>query len=65
MPTSESAFDTTYFTSRIPFSSSDEHVYPVSNLEDSSDGDSLSGSSCMINRLEEVIVIFNRLHGLS
>ncbi|KAI4326286.1 hypothetical protein MLD38_031615 [Melastoma candidum] len=54
VPTSESAFDTTYFTSRIPFGSADEHVYPVSDIEDSSDGDSLSGSSCMSNRQEEV-----------
>ncbi|KAI4329982.1 hypothetical protein MLD38_028300 [Melastoma candidum] len=54
VPTSESAFDTTYFTSRIPFGSADEHIYPVSDIEDSSDGDSLNGSSCMSNCQEEV-----------
>ncbi|BFG33212.1 hypothetical protein CerSpe_194860 [Prunus speciosa] len=55
VPTSESALDTSYFTSRYSWNPSDEHVYPTSELDDSSDSDSLSGcSSCLSNRHEEV-----------
>ncbi|KAM1638237.1 hypothetical protein FF1_015956 [Malus domestica] len=55
VPTSESALDTSYFTSRFSWNPSDQHVYPPSDMDDSSDSDSLSGSSsCLSNRHEEV-----------
>lgn len=55
VPTSESALDTSYFTSRYSWNTSDDLVYPLSELEDSSD-DSLSGSSsCLSNRHDEVV----------
>lgn len=56
VPTSESAIDTSYFTSRYSWNTSDDLVYPPSELEDSSDADSLSGSSsCLSNRHDEVV----------
>ncbi|XWS50854.1 hypothetical protein CRYUN_Cryun12cG0125300 [Craigia yunnanensis] len=55
VPTSESALDTSYFTSRYSWNTSDDHAYPGSELDDSSDADSLSGSSsCLSNRQDEV-----------
>ncbi|KAE8723967.1 putative serine/threonine protein kinase IREH1 [Hibiscus syriacus] len=45
VPSSESALDTSYFTSRYSWNPSDDHAYPGSDLDDSSDADSLSGSS--------------------
>ncbi|KDP44287.1 hypothetical protein JCGZ_22916 [Jatropha curcas] len=55
VPSSESALDTSYFTSRYSWNHSDDHVYPASDFEDSSDADSLSGSSsCLSNRQDEV-----------
>ncbi|KAK7271191.1 hypothetical protein RJT34_26882 [Clitoria ternatea] len=55
VPASESAFDTSYFTSRHSWTASDSLVYPASDVEDSSDADSLSGSSsCFSNRQDEV-----------
>ncbi|XP_062118120.1 probable serine/threonine protein kinase IREH1 isoform X2 [Humulus lupulus] len=45
VPSSESALDTSYFTSRYSWNTSDDHAYPPSELEDSSDADSLSGSN--------------------
>ncbi|KAM1026602.1 hypothetical protein ACFX2I_039445 [Malus domestica] len=55
VPSSESALDTSYFTSRYSWNPSDEHVYQPSDMDDSSDSDSLSGSSsCLSNRHEEV-----------
>ncbi|KAJ8753669.1 hypothetical protein K2173_026345 [Erythroxylum novogranatense] len=55
IPSSESAFDTSYFTSRYSWNTSDDHAYPASEFEDSSDADSLSGSSsCLSNRHDEV-----------
>ncbi|XP_027357149.1 probable serine/threonine protein kinase IREH1 isoform X2 [Abrus precatorius] len=54
VPTSESALDTSYFTSRYSWNTSDGLVYPASDVEDSSDADSLSGSSsCLSNRQDE------------
>ncbi|KAJ7970256.1 putative Kinase [Quillaja saponaria] len=54
VPTSESVLDTSYFTSRYSWNT-DDHVYPDSDFDDSSDADSLSGSSsCLSNRQEEV-----------
>ncbi|XP_044477087.1 probable serine/threonine protein kinase IREH1 isoform X2 [Mangifera indica] len=53
VPTSESALDTSYFTSRYSWNTSDDRVYPASDFEDSSEADSLSGSSCLSNRPEE------------
>ena len=56
VPTSESALDTSYFTSRYSWNTSDDHAYPYSELDDSSDADSLSGSSsCLSNRQDEVV----------
>ncbi|RDX66265.1 putative serine/threonine protein kinase IREH1, partial [Mucuna pruriens] len=55
VPASESALDTSYFTSRYSWNTSDGLVYTASDVEDSSDGDSLSGSSsCLSNRQDEV-----------
>ncbi|XP_030472940.1 probable serine/threonine protein kinase IREH1 [Syzygium oleosum] len=54
VPSSESALDTSYFTSRYSWNTSDEQFYPDSEFEDLSDEDSLSGSSCLSNRQEEV-----------
>ncbi|WRX17754.1 Protein kinase domain - like 10 [Theobroma cacao] len=55
VPTSESALDTSYFTSRYSWNTSDDHAYPGSEFDDSSDADSLSGSSsCLSNRQDEV-----------
>ncbi|XP_035546661.1 probable serine/threonine protein kinase IREH1 [Juglans regia] len=54
VPSSESALDTSYFTSRYTWNPSDDHGYPASE-EDSSDADSLSGSSsCLSHRQDEV-----------
>ncbi|OMO95856.1 hypothetical protein CCACVL1_05217 [Corchorus capsularis] len=55
VPSSESALDTSYFTSRYSWNTSDDHAYPGSEFDDSSDADSLSGSSsCLSNRQDEV-----------
>ncbi|KAL3655085.1 putative serine/threonine protein kinase ireh1 [Castilleja foliolosa] len=56
VPASEGATDTSYFTSRFSWNPSDEQVYAAgSEFEDSSDNDSMAGSSsCLSNRHEEV-----------
>ncbi|KAJ6687706.1 SERINE/THREONINE PROTEIN KINASE IREH1-RELATED [Salix koriyanagi] len=55
VPSSESALDTSYFTSRYSWNTSDDPTYPASDFEDSSDSDSLSGnSSCLSYRHDEV-----------
>ncbi|XP_059640675.1 probable serine/threonine protein kinase IREH1 isoform X2 [Cornus florida] len=55
VPASESALDTSYFTSRYSWNTSDEHFYAPSEFEDSSDSGSISGSSsCLSNRHDEV-----------
>lgn len=66
VPTSESALDTSYFTSRYSWNTTDENIYPASDFEDSSDADSLSGSSsCLSNRQEEVVYSpKNQLNGI-
>ncbi|KAF9587037.1 hypothetical protein IFM89_039723 [Coptis chinensis] len=53
VPSSESALDTSYFTSRYNWNPSDDRVYAVSEFEDSSDGGSTSGSSSFSNRQDE------------
>ncbi|KAK4778993.1 hypothetical protein SAY86_006521 [Trapa natans] len=60
VPSSDSALDTSYFTSRYSWNPSDENFYPASDLEDFSDADSLSGSSSVSNRQEEVGDDFGR-----
>lgn len=56
VPSSESALDTSYFTSRYSWNASDGLVYPDSDIEEYSDADSLSGSSsCLSNRQDEVV----------
>lgn len=59
VPSSESALDTSYFTSRFSWNPSDEHVYAASEFdlfEDSSDNGSMSGSSsCISNRHDELV----------
>lgn len=45
VPSSESALDTSYFTSRYSWNTSEDLAYPPSDIEDSSDADSLSGSN--------------------
>ncbi|XVE63929.1 hypothetical protein DITRI_Ditri07aG0060400 [Diplodiscus trichospermus] len=55
VPSSENALDTSYFTSRYSWNTTEDHAYPGSELDDSSDADSLSGtSSCLSNRQDEV-----------
>ncbi|KAL2554824.1 putative serine/threonine protein kinase IREH1 [Forsythia ovata] len=55
VPASESPLDTSYFTSRFSWNSSDEQVYAASEFEDSSDNGSISGSSsCLSNRHDEL-----------
>ncbi|XP_043695761.1 probable serine/threonine protein kinase IREH1 isoform X2 [Telopea speciosissima] len=55
VPASESALDTSYFTSRYSWNTSEERVDAASEFDDSSDNGSLSGSSsCLSNRQEEL-----------
>ncbi|XP_054824042.1 probable serine/threonine protein kinase IREH1 isoform X2 [Prosopis cineraria] len=55
VPSSDSALDTSYFTSRYSWNASDGLVYPASDIDEYSDCDSLSGSSsCLSNRQDEV-----------
>ncbi|OVA11207.1 Protein kinase domain [Macleaya cordata] len=54
VPASESALDTSYFTSRFSWNTSDERVYAPSEFEDSSDSGSISGSSSCSNRQDEL-----------
>ncbi|XP_042504041.1 probable serine/threonine protein kinase IREH1 isoform X2 [Macadamia integrifolia] len=54
VPASESALDTSYFTSRYSWNTSDDRAYAPSEFDDSSDSGSLSGSSsCQSNRQDE------------
>ncbi|KAK3036993.1 hypothetical protein RJ639_029982 [Escallonia herrerae] len=56
VPASESALDTSYFTSRFTWNPSDEHVYAASEFDDSSDNGSMSGSSSSLsNRHDELV----------
>ncbi|KAK3026254.1 hypothetical protein RJ639_041630 [Escallonia herrerae] len=56
VPASESALDTSYFTSRFTWNPSDEHVYAATEFDDSSDNGSMSGSSsCLSNRHDELV----------
>lgn len=55
VPASDSALDTSYFTSRYSWNTSDDHVYASSQYEDSGDSDSMSDSSCISNRPDEVV----------
>ncbi|KAG2546460.1 hypothetical protein PVAP13_9KG034909 [Panicum virgatum] len=55
VPSSDSAFDTSYFTSRYSWNPSDENIYEAYEFEDSSDNGSLSGSSsCVSNRQDDM-----------
>lgn len=56
VPSSESALDTSYFTSRYSWNPSDDHVYPGSELDDSSGADSLSGSSGYLSNHQDEVV---------
>lgn len=54
VPSSESALDTSYFTSRYSWNPSDNQV--LASEEDSSDDGSMSGSSsCLSNRQDELV----------
>nr|DAD35746.1 TPA_asm: hypothetical protein HUJ06_006386 [Nelumbo nucifera] len=56
VPASESALDTSYFTSRYSWNPSDGCVYAASEFEDSSDCGSISGSSsCLSNGQDEQV----------
>ncbi|KAJ9546131.1 hypothetical protein OSB04_025838 [Centaurea solstitialis] len=56
VPSSESALDTSYFTSRYTWNTSEEHGYPASETEDSSDNGSMSDcSSCPSHHHDEVV----------
>ncbi|GJM96380.1 hypothetical protein PR202_ga13208 [Eleusine coracana subsp. coracana] len=55
VPSSDSAFDTSYFTSRYSWNTTDENLYEAYEFEDSSDNGSLSGSSsCVSNRQDDM-----------
>ncbi|XP_077241096.1 putative serine/threonine protein kinase IREH1 [Tasmannia lanceolata] len=55
VPASDSALDTSYFTSRYSWNPSDNQVYAVSEFEDSSESNSMSrSSSYKSNRQEEL-----------
>ncbi|KAI3976507.1 hypothetical protein MKX01_008365 [Papaver californicum] len=54
VPASDSALDTSYFTSRFSWNTSDERVYAPSEFEYSSDSGSTSGSSTCSNRQDEL-----------
>nr|CAB3493502.1 unnamed protein product [Digitaria exilis] len=55
VPSSDGAFDTSYFTSRYSWNPSDENIYEAYEFEDSSDNGSLSGSSsCVSNRQDDM-----------
>ena len=60
VPTSESPLDTSYFTSRISWNTLDEYVYPPSELDDSTDADSLSGSNSGMSTGHDEVVFLNR-----
>ncbi|XP_043704002.1 probable serine/threonine protein kinase IREH1 isoform X2 [Telopea speciosissima] len=54
VPASESALDTSYFTSRYSWNTSEDRADAPSEFDDSSDSGSLSGSSsCQSNRQDE------------
>lgn len=54
VPASESADDTSYFTSRYSWNHSDDHVNAASEFEDTSDDCSASGSSgCLSDKQDE------------
>lgn len=56
VPASDGALDTSYFTSRYIWNSSEGNAYSANNFEDISDCDSSSGSSSsFINGPDEVI----------
>ncbi|XP_071685791.1 probable serine/threonine protein kinase IREH1 [Rutidosis leptorrhynchoides] len=63
IPSSESALDTSYFTSRYTWSNS-EQVYAASDIENSSDDGSMSSSSCISHHNEEVADDFGGLSEL-
>ncbi|XP_078155427.1 protein kinase superfamily protein [Carex rostrata] len=55
VPSSDGAFDTSYFTSRYSWNPSDENILEGYELEVSSDDGSVSGSSsCVSNRQDDV-----------
>ncbi|KAF0910253.1 hypothetical protein E2562_001441 [Oryza meyeriana var. granulata] len=55
VPSSDSALDTSYFTSRYSWNPSDENIYEAYEFEDSSDNGSLSGSSsCVSNHQDDM-----------
>lgn len=54
VPSSDSALDTSYFTSRFNWNPSDERVYAASEFEYSSDSGSTSGSSNFSNGQDEL-----------
>lgn len=55
VPASDSALDTSYFTSRYSWTLSDGGVYPSNQFEDSGDSDSMSDSSGISNHPDEVV----------
>ncbi|VFQ67759.1 unnamed protein product [Cuscuta campestris] len=54
VPTSESALDTSYFSSRFSWNASDERVLETSDIDYSSDNCSTSGSSSCLSRHDEL-----------
>ncbi|XXG55471.1 hypothetical protein AAC387_Pa03g3134 [Persea americana] len=54
VPASDSALDTSYFTSRYSWTPSDGGVYPSNQFEDSGDSDSMTDSSGISNHPDEV-----------
>lgn len=57
VPASESADDTSYFTSRYSWNHSDDHVNAASEFEDTSDDGTASGSSgCLSDKQDELVM---------
>ncbi|KAI7984829.1 putative serine/threonine protein kinase IREH1 [Camellia lanceoleosa] len=54
VPSSDSAHDTSYFTSRYTWNPSDEHFYGGSEFEDSDNGSTSGSSSVISNRHDEL-----------
>lgn len=61
VPASESACDTSYFTSRYSWNHSDDHVNAASEFEDTSDDGTASNSSgCLSDKQDELVLFAER-----
>ena len=56
VPSSDGAYDTSYFTSRYSWNHSDDHVNAACEFEDNSDDGTASGSSGYLSDKQEELV---------